>query len=120
MNTIQDETTHLLAETLYVWRSTLAKCKPATYPLPPTLKAAMASILLRPTMGYISNTLTYSRIVYGLQERKNLVRLLKGGFLRVVLVEGPAPADCPDKQGIDHRHYRIIASENNVSTGLFA
>lgn len=66
-----------------------------------------------PTMGYISKALCYSRLLaHNPRLQTNIARLLKGGFLRIVLVEGAPPQgtnahrDSPS----GNRYYRMEAT----------
>lgn len=106
-NSTSDVTYNLINDASYVWRSRLSQVKPAKSPLPKTLQQTLDQILSNPYMGFISNALTYSKIVYGARERQNLMRLVKGGFLRVTIAQGPAPDSCKDRQTGSSYHYRL-------------
>jgi hypothetical protein len=77
----------------YVARVARAKGAKA---LTPTLTDTLTRVLARVdnTMGFISKPLAYSRAVSGSKsEHTNIIRLLKGGYLRVMEINGPPPYD---------------------------
>lgn len=50
------------------------------------------------TMGYVSRVLIYSRIFRTPKQHSNLLRLIKGGFIRIVQVDEPPPSDTRAKR----------------------
>ena len=62
--------------------------------LSPTLTDTLASVMARVdnTMGFISKPLAYSRAMgQSKSEHTNIIRLLKGGHLRIVKIDEPPP-----------------------------
>ncbi len=73
----------------------VASAKPATdLQGSPTLAAALEQLRRQPdrTMGFISKALAYSKAMpHGKRDHANLIRLIKGGFVKVRKVNGPPP-----------------------------
>lgn len=72
----------------------VATAKPAkNVEVTPTLAATLARIEASsdPTMGFISKALAYSRAVGRGAQHSNLIRLIKGGYVRVCEVSAPSP-----------------------------
>lgn len=86
---------------------------PAPGPLPPTLLVALQRIQRMPdlTMGHISKPLAYATMFrfMGKRDHANVIRLLRGGYLRIYEVSGSTPlgslARKDDVWGAQQRYY---------------